>query len=104
MNPQLLAAIAFWRKNMALLRPREIPTSMHNAPLFISYSDGEGEGAGVGVALWCPDGKVVGGLLEKSQMLYARCGHAVLNAVIITTYLRSKPLGLASSSTISVTV
>ena len=80
MNPQLLAAIAFWRKNMALLRPREIPTSMHNAPLFISYSDGEGEGAGVGVALWCPDGKVVGGYLKIPDVVRqvwsrsAQCG------------------------------
>ena len=30
-------------------------------PLAISYSDGEGESAGVGVALWLPDGTILGG-------------------------------------------
>ena len=69
LNPQLLAAVAFWRRNMACLRPREIPTSLQNAPLFISYSDGEGEGAGVGVALWCPDGQVVGGYLKIPEVI-----------------------------------
>ena len=54
---------------MEFLRPREIPTDMQNAPLFISYSDGEGEGAGVGVALWCPNGQVVGGYFKHLEVI-----------------------------------
>ena len=33
-------------ENMKALRPREVPISLANAPLYVSYLDGEGEGAG----------------------------------------------------------
>ena len=58
-----MAAVNFWLANVRSLRPREIPVSLATAPVFLSYSDGEGEGAGVGVALWCPDGTIVGGYI-----------------------------------------
>ena len=64
LNPQLLAAIAFWIRNMRDLRPREVPVSLQHAPLFLSYSDGEGESAGVEVALWFPDGFALAGYLQ----------------------------------------
>jgi hypothetical protein len=63
LNPQIVAAVNFWLEHMRCLRPREIPVSLKSAPVFLSYSDGEGEGAGVGVALWCPDGTIVGGYI-----------------------------------------
>ena len=68
-NPQIIAAIAFWIRNMRTLRPREIPTALHLAPLYLSYSDGEGDKAGVGVALWCPGGKVVGGYMQIPEIV-----------------------------------
>ena len=68
-KPQVIAAIAFWIRNMRELRPREIPIALHEAPLFLSYSDGEGETAGVGVALWCPNGEVVGGYLQIPEVV-----------------------------------
>ena len=56
LSPQIVAAANLWIARMRCLRPREIPVSLLDAPLFLSYSDGEGEGAGVGIALWCLDG------------------------------------------------
>ena len=46
------------------LRPREIPVSLNQAPLFLPYSDGEGETAGVGITLWMPNGKSICGNLH----------------------------------------
>lgn len=63
LNPQIEAAVHFWPAHMGCLRPREIPVSLAEAPVYLSYSDGEDEGAGVGVALWCPDGTIVGGYM-----------------------------------------
>ena len=67
LNPQIEAAVNFWIAHMRCLRPREIPVSLIDSPVFLSYSDGEGEGAGVGVALWCPDGSIVGGYIVVPQ-------------------------------------
>lgn len=80
LNPQLLAAIDFWVRNMRSLRPREVPVCLNEAPLFISYSDGEGETAGVGVALWFPNGSAVAGFMhlpEQVRQVWSRaatCG------------------------------
>ena len=63
LNPQIKAAVNFWIAHMRCLRPRESPVCMADALVFLSYSDGEGEGAGVGVAMWCPDGSIVGGYI-----------------------------------------
>ena len=60
LNQQLEAALRFWIASMETLRPREIPVSLSDAPVFLSYFGGEGEGAGVGFALWMPNGKCVG--------------------------------------------
>ena len=46
--------------SMETLRPREIPVSLSDAPVWFSCFDGKGEGAGVGVALWKPKGKCIG--------------------------------------------
>ena len=64
LNPQLMAAVKYWIANMRSLRPRQVPVSLRDAPLFLSYSDGEGEGAGVGIGLWCPDGVCLGGYMK----------------------------------------
>ena len=64
---------------MKSLRPREIPASLAEAPVFLSYSDGEGEGAGVGVAVWCPNGTVLGGYLklhEEVRSVWSRSASA----------------------------
>ena len=63
-NNQIKAACEFWIYHMHCMRPREIPLSLTDAPMFVSYSDGEGEGAGVGIALWCPGGRTIGGYLK----------------------------------------
>ena len=64
LNPQIIAATRFWLENIHTLKPREVPVSLADQPVFVSYSDGEGEGAAVGIALWCPCGKVVGGYMQ----------------------------------------
>ena len=69
LNPQLIAAIAFWIIHMRDLRVREVPVDLCEAPLFLSYSDGEGEGAGVGVAFWCPDGSSIGGYIALPEVV-----------------------------------
>ena len=69
LNPQLLAAIAFWIANIRDLRPREVPVNLADAPLFLSYSDGEGETAGVGIALWFPDGSSIGGFIKLPEQV-----------------------------------
>ena len=69
LNPQIAAACEFWLKNLASVRPREVPVNPHLLPLAISYSDGEGETAGVGVALWLPDGKVLGGYTKVPSFM-----------------------------------
>ena len=80
LNPQILAAIDFWVRNMRNLRPREVPVCLNEAPLFISYSDGEGETAGVGVALWFPNGSAIAGFMhlpEQVRQVWSRaatCG------------------------------
>ena len=61
LNPQIQAACEFWLRSLATARPREVPVNPHFLPSAISYSDGERESAGVGVALWLPDGEVLGG-------------------------------------------
>ena len=67
-------------RNMRNLRPREVPVCLNEAPLFISYSDGEGETAGVGVALWFPNGSAVAGFMhlpEQVRQVWSRaatCG------------------------------
>ena len=38
-------------------------------PLAISYSDGEGESAGVGVALWLPNGTILGGYTKVPEVV-----------------------------------
>ena len=64
LNPQILAAIKFWLSNMKTLKPREIPISLSDRPVYISYSDGEGESAGVGVSLWRPGKRAIAGYIQ----------------------------------------
>ena len=66
-NNQIEAACRFWISNIVVFRPREIPLSLQYKPVYLSYSDGEGEGAGMGIALWCPDGRVLGGYLKLPE-------------------------------------
>ena len=63
-NNQIRAACEFWMHHMHCMRPREIPLSLTDAPMFVSYSDGEGDSAGVGIALWCPGGRTIGGYIK----------------------------------------
>ena len=69
LNPQIRAACEFWIKNLATVRPREVPINPHLLPLAVSYSDGEGESAGVGAALWLPNGTVVGGYIRVPSVM-----------------------------------
>ena len=70
-NPQIEAACEFWLRNLASVRPREVLINPHLLPLAVSYSDGEGEKAGVGVALWLPNGEIMGGYIRvPSEMRY----------------------------------
>ena len=69
LNPQIEAACLFWLRNLATVRPREVLVNPDRLPLAISYSDGEGESAGVGVALWLPDGDVLGGYTRVPNAL-----------------------------------
>ena len=64
LNPQIIAATRFWLENIHTLKPREVPVSLADQPVFVSYSESEGEGAGLGIALWCPCGQVVGGYMQ----------------------------------------
>ena len=64
LNPQIIAAIKFWMSNMRRLKPREIPISLSDRPVYISYSDGEGETADVGVALWRPGHRAIAGYMQ----------------------------------------
>lgn len=49
---------------MKCLKPRKIPISLSDRPVYISYSDGEGETAGVGVALWSPGSRAIAAYLQ----------------------------------------
>ena len=68
-NPQIQAACEFWLRSLANVCPREVPVSPHLLPLAVSYSGGEGESAGVGVALWLPDGNILGGYTRVPSVL-----------------------------------
>ena len=68
-NPQIIAACEFWLKNLASVRPREVPVNPERLPLAISYSDGEGESAGVGIALWLPCGEILGGYVRVPEVM-----------------------------------
>ena len=48
-------------EKLSIGSPQGSPHQPHRMPLAISYSDGEGESAGVGVALWLPNGTILGG-------------------------------------------
>ena len=69
MIPQLIAAINFWVWNMRDLRPREVSVHLNNAPVFLSYSDGEGETVGVSVVLWFPNGSAIAGFMHLPQQV-----------------------------------
>ena len=68
-NPQIQAACEFWLEHLASVRPREVPINPHLLPLAVSYSDGEGESAGVGIALWLPDGTILGGYTQVPSVI-----------------------------------
>ena len=52
LNPQLMATLSWWVRQLKLAPPRPIPWSVLNRRVVITYSDGEGADAGVGVAIW----------------------------------------------------
>ena len=52
LNPQLMATISWWMRQLKLAPPRPIPWSVLNRRVVLTYSDGEGADAGVGVAIW----------------------------------------------------
>ena len=52
LNTQLEECLAWWLAALGNLMPREIPHSLTDRKVVVSYSDGEGATAGVGVALW----------------------------------------------------
>ena len=75
LSPQLRAACAFWLQQLPTLRPREIPLDLSNAPVAVSYSDGEGADGGVGIGLWLPGRRTLAGYLptpEPIRKLWAR--------------------------------
>ena len=77
LNPQIRAACGLWLRNLPNVRAREVPINPHLMPLAISYSDGEGETAGVGIALWLPDGRILGGFTrvpDEIRKLWSRWG------------------------------
>ena len=79
LNQHIIAAFRFWLRCMKSLRFREIPVSLSEAPVILSYSDCEGDGAGVGVAVWCPNGTVSGGYLklpEEVRSVWSRSASA----------------------------
>ena len=63
-NKQIEAACLGWIANMVCLKPREIPITVNDKPVYLSYSDSAAEGAGGGDSLWCPDGRIIGGYIK----------------------------------------
>ena len=52
LSRRLFVCLKWWLMFLAQYKPRPIPTALQDAPLVISYSDGEGGLAGIGAAVW----------------------------------------------------
>ena len=48
----LRCCLLWWLRYLRQYQPRQLPSSLNDMPLIVSYSDGEGGTAGVGVAAW----------------------------------------------------
>ena len=68
-NPQLLATLDWWIRNLNNAPPRPIPWMVSGRKLVVTYSDGEGADAGVGVPIWCDELR----LPQAGRMLVPDC-------------------------------
>ena len=69
MNPQLLATLDWWLRNLNNAPSRPIPWMISGRKLVVTYSDGEGADAGVGVAIWCDELR----LPQAGRMMVPEC-------------------------------